>query len=281
MRHRDSGIILVNVLVTLALGAALVLLMFSSQDNLIDRSRRAAAVSQAEALAMGGEASMVAALTRDMIVAPDTDNLTEDWALIQQDTITLATGRFTVVITDAQSRFDINQLMDGGFMQTQILASLIAQAELPLSLVQQITAEVQTFGPLQDLNDLRDVDAATLNTLKTVLVALPVAGDVNLNTAPLPVLTAVIGNAAVARGLVSLRDRQGFVEQQDLSALATVPLSSIGFTSDVFDIVVTAEISDVTVTLFSRVLRLHRTPAEREVRVIARRFGLLDYGKLE
>jgi general secretion pathway protein K len=65
MRRTDDGIILVNVLVALALGSALVVLMFTSQDNLIDRTRRAAAATQAEALALGGEASVVAALQRD------------------------------------------------------------------------------------------------------------------------------------------------------------------------------------------------------------------------
>ena len=274
--RRDGGIILVNVLVALALGAALVVLMFTSQDNLVDRSRRMAAASQAEALALGGEASILAALSRDMIAAPDTDNRTEDWARIEQDTVALDSGRFSVSVSDAQARFDINQLQGTPFAATQILSALIAQAGLPARIGQAIVAQVQREGPLPDLDALRDMDAATRDTLETLLVALPVPGEVNLNTAPLPVIAAVLGNAASAARLVSLRDRKGFVTPDDLTAVGAVALPGVGFTSDVFDVTVMAEVDDVTIALHSRVLRLHRTATEREVRVIARRWGTAD-----
>lgn len=270
-RAPNDGIILVNVLVALALGAALVVLMFTSQDNLIDRSRRAAAASQAEALALGGEASIVAALARDMVEAADTDNLTEDWAAIQQEAVELATGTFSVQVADAQALFDVNQLQDGGLLQAQTLAILVAQAGLPASVGQSIAAQIRADGPVADLDALRDLDAETRAVLGDRLVALPVPGDVNLNTAPLPVLTAVLGNAATATRLLALRDRQGFVTPADLAGLGGIAATGVGFTSDVFDVTVTAGVDDTTVALVSRVLRLHRTPAEREVRVISRR----------
>ena len=274
--QRDGGIILVNVLVALALGAALVVLMFTSQNNLIDRSRRMAAASQAEALALGGEASIIAALARDMAEAPDTDNRTEDWARIQQDTVALDTGQFSVSVSDAQARFDINQLQDDAFAATQVLALLIAQAGLPPRVTQAILRQVQADGPLPDLDALREMDAATRDTLTSILVALPVGGDVNLNTAPLPVVTAVVGNPAIAGRLVALRDRKGFLSPDDLAAVGVVAVPGAGFTSDVFDVEVVAEVDGVTIALHSRLLRLHRTASGQEVRVIARRWGTAD-----
>ena len=228
--QRDGGIILVNVLVALALGAALVVLMFTSQDNLIDRSRRMAAASQAEALALGGEASIIAALARDMAEAPDTDNRTEGWARVQQETVALDTGRFSVSVSDAQALFDINQLQDNAFAATQVLALLIAQAGLPARVTQSILGQVQTDGPLPDLDALRDMDAATKEKLKTILVALPAGGDVNLNTAPLPVIAAILGNAATAGRLVGLRDRKGLLTPDDLAAVGVVAVPGAGFT---------------------------------------------------
>lgn len=270
---RDNGIILVNVLVALALGAAMVVLMFTSQDNLIDRFRRASAADQAEALAMGGEASVVAALMRDLIAGTETDNLTEEWARIQQASVRLATGTFALRVTDAQALFDINQLKDGGYAQAQTFALLMNQAGLPASLGQSITSQVQRRGPLTDLTALQDIDERTISILRTIAVALPVAGDVNLNTAPLPVLTAVMGNGAMASRLVSLRDSKGFVTPEDLGTLGVLAGTTAGFNSDIFDVEVEAEVDDVQVTLRSRILRLHRTPTEREVVVISRRFG--------
>ena len=106
MRAREAGVILINVLVALALGAAIVVLMFTSQENLMDRTRRAAAATQAEALALGAEASLVAALRRDMEVAPETDHMAEPWALAAQEEVQLETGSFSITVNDAQARFD-------------------------------------------------------------------------------------------------------------------------------------------------------------------------------
>jgi general secretion pathway protein K len=273
MRRTDDGIILVNVLVALALGSALVVLMFTSQDNLIDRTRRAAAATQAEALALGGEASVVAALQRDLITGPDTDNYTEDWALIQQAPVQLTTGTFSVTIVDAQALFDINQLADGGLVKTQVFTLLIAQAGIPASVGQGIINQVRSAGPLADLDALRDLDDTTLSTLKARLVALPIPGNVNLNTATMPVLSAVLGNPATASRLLALRDRQGFITPTDLANLGGLAATGIGFTSDVYDVKVTAGVDDAVITLNSRILRLRRTPAEREVRVISRKLS--------
>ena len=105
--------ILVNVLVALALGAALVTLMLTSQDDAIDRARRAGAAAQAEALALGAETSVLVALRRDMVEAPETDSYGEPWAQAAQAEVELETGRFAVTIHDAQAGLDLNGLRDG------------------------------------------------------------------------------------------------------------------------------------------------------------------------
>lgn len=276
--ERDGGIILVNVLVALALGAALVVLMFTSQDNLIDRTRRASAASQAEALALGGEASVVAALRRDMIVAPDTDNFTEDWALIQQDKVQLETGAFEVRISDAQALYDVNQLAESGLAQTQTFTLLLAQAGLSPQVGQQIIRQLQSSGPIGDIAELRDLAPDVRAALAERITALPIKGSVNVNTAPETVLSAVFGNAAAAARVIALRDRKGFITPDDLARIGILAGGGAQFTSDVFDATVTAEIDGAVVTLTSRILRLHRTPQESDIRVIARRFGPVGSG---
>ena len=131
MRARDAGVILINVLVALALGAAIVVLMFTSQENLVDRTRRSAAATQAEALALGAEASLVAALRRDMKEAPETDHMAEPWALAAQEEVQLETGSFSITVRDAQARFDLNALAAGRLAQQQTLARLMTALQLP------------------------------------------------------------------------------------------------------------------------------------------------------
>jgi general secretion pathway protein K len=151
-----------------------------------------------------------------------------------------------------------------------VFTLLIAQAGIPASVGQGIINQVRSAGPLADLDALRDLDDTTLSTLKARLVALPIPGNVNLNTATMPVLSAVLGNPATASRLLALRNRQGFITPTDLANLGGLAATGIGFTSDVYDVKVTAGVDDAVITLNSRILRLRRTPAEREVRVISR-----------
>lgn len=278
-RPQDNGVILVNVLVALALGSALVVLMLTSQDNLIDRSRRAAAMAQAQALALGGETSVLIALRADMQSAPEADHYAEPWALIQQAEVQVGTGRFSVTIRDVQAGIDLNGLAAGGVAQQQILGRLVKALDLPPATALRIITAVGRGTPLRTLADLDEIDSATREKLAPHVSFLPAGGTVNLNTADVVVLGAVLGNIAAATRLATLRDRNGFITAEDLRRLGLFGTGSAGFKSAVFDVTVTAQVDDVTVVLSSRIQR-SQGMGQQSVAVIARQFGPVNTADL-
>lgn len=273
MRRRgEDGVILVNVLVALALGAALVTLMLTSQDGAIDRTRRAAAAAQAEALALGAETSVMVALRRDMAEAPEADSLAEPWAAAAQQEVVLATGRFAVKVRDAQAGLDLNGLAGGGLAQAELLRRLVAELQIPAQAATLIEQAVRADAPLLRLEEVEGLDPEAVAALAPVVAFLPVPGAVNLNTADPVLMGVVLGSRTAARRLAQLRDREGMIDRDDLAELGLVPGPGVGFRSDVWDVEVLAEVDGVAVTLTSRLLRL-RSPGLAEVVVIARRFG--------
>ena len=274
-RATDAGVILVNVLVALALGSALVVLMLTSQDTLLQTARRAGALTQAQALALGAETSVIIALRLDMQTNPEADHFAEPWAAVQQTDVVLGTGRFSVSVADAQARFDLNGLVSGGLVGQQVLARLVAALELPPDTAARITDAMVQDGPLQSVSELTDLDAQTRDALAKVVSFLPDGGEINLNTADATVMAAVLQNRTAARRLIALRDRVGFITQNDLTDVGMITAPGTGFRSNVFDLTAVAQVDDVTVTLTSRLLR-QTGVGTQEVWVIARSFTPTD-----
>ena len=269
---RDSGVILVNVLVTLAIGSAITVLMVVSQDSLLDRTARAAAAVQAEALAIGAETSVKVALQRDMIQAPQTDHFGEPWALTAQQDVALATGQFSIVIEDAQSRYNLNNLAGTGIVQSQIFLRLVRDLGLPDIIANTIVSHLKRRGPVTDLADIINLPAGAVDILWPHVIALPFETGLNLNTANVVVMGAALGNPAAARQLVQIRERAGFITREDLAKIGVLATGRTDFTSQVFDITSVAQVNDVTVTLRSRIVR--RTGLGiAETLVISRQFG--------
>lgn len=269
---RDRGIILVNVLVALALGAAIIVLMFTSQETLVDRSRRAAGATQAEALALGAEASVVTALRRDKRTAPETDNQTEPWAQAAQQAVQLQTGRFAVQIEDAQGRFNLNLLTSSDLVHELVLDRLLAVLELPAELAADIKSAMRRRDPPTGLDQIETLSAEARGLLAPNVGFLPIPGIVNVNAAPPAVLTAVVGNPGIALRLLKLRERQGFLTPDDVLSTGLIALTDAAYTSDVFDVTATAEVDGTTTVLHSRLLRQERLDRVF-VRVVSRRFG--------
>ncbi len=269
---RDAGVILVNVLVVLALGAAIVVLMFTSQENLMDRTRRAAAMTQSEALVAGAEASLVTALRRDMQTAPQTDHFQEPWALATQEEVVLTSGRFSVEVTDARSRFDLNSLAAGRLSQQQMFVRLAKAIGLSDRAVTGTIDQLVRYGPVQNMYEITALDEQERRMLSAHVSLLPQPGPINVNTAGEVVLAAVLGSDSSARQLIKTRARKGFLTQGDLTDAGVITMNGAGFTSDVFDVQSTAEVDGVSLTLTSRLLRKTEL-GQRSVLVISRQYG--------
>lgn len=277
-RPPEAGVILVNVLVALALGATLVMLMLTSQDGAIDRARRASAASQAEALALGAETSVLLALRRDMVEAPEADHLGEPWAQAAQAETVLETGRFAVTIRDAQGGLDLNGLRAGGLAQAAVLAALVAELDLPAATADRIAAALRGGPPLLRLDQVEGLDAEARRRLAPYVSFLPRPAPVNLNSADPLLMGALLGNRTAARRLADLRERNGVLVAQDLLDVGIVAGGGTGFVSDVWDVDILAEVDGVAVALTSRLVR-QRRPGRVEVIVAGRRFGA-DRGAL-
>ena len=271
-RAPETGVILVNVLVALALGATLVMLMLTSQDGAIDRARRASAASQAEALALVAETSVLVALRHDMIEAPDADHLNEPWAQAAQAEVVLETGRFSVALRDVQAGLDLNGLRAGGLLQIQALDRLAADLELPPDTADRIVAAMRDGPMLSRLGQVDGLDEEARTRLAPHVTFLPRPATVNLNSADPLLMGAMLGNRTAARRLADMRERDGALVPQDLLDLGLIPDGATGFTSDVWDVVVLAEVDGVAVTLTSRLVR-QRGQGSVEVIVASRHFG--------
>ena len=277
MRRDDqSGVILINVLVILALASAVLVGMIRVADLAISRSQTFADAARAEALIAGGEASAIAVLQRDMTKAPSTDNLTENWAAIAQAETAVEGGSFSLTIADAQRRFDLNSLRDAGGIAPQILTRIAVRLGLPEDAVPRILARMAAPAPLRRIDDLvADAGLATdqVTALQKVVTLLPVRADVNINTAPDDLLFALSDNPVQARGLIALRRLKGALTSEDMAAVQLVLLPGTGYTSRLFEVAVTVRIGEVRIAASSLLLRRIGAAGRPEVVVIERRRG--------
>lgn len=233
----DSGVVLLNVLVILALCAALLVAMLRLSDNGIARSGLYSDASQALSVALAGEASAVAALRRDLAEAPLADHASEGWARIAQDPTPIPGGSFALQIADAQARLNLTGLT--GVVALQRLQALAAALELRPEVAQRLALRLSQPQPAASLDSLaRDagISATEMDRLAPFVVLLPEPSPVNLNACPDLLLAVLFGNPATAAALAERRARQGFVTEGDLEAVSAVLPPGAGFTSRFFTV---------------------------------------------
>ena len=237
VRTTDQGVVLINVLVILALTASVVYAMVSLSELSITRSQRFSSAGQALALIAAGEASAIVALRRDMVEAPTTDHNGEGWALVGQNEVEIAAGRFALKIDDAQARFNLNSLPGSGALGAQILQRIVVALELPLDVGPRIAARLAQKDPLVRMADLvaeagiSPDDVARLAELVTVL---PGRTGINVNTAPEALLGAIADNPVQARRLTGIRARNGFLTPADINQVQMILPPGVGFVSRFF-----------------------------------------------
>nr|MDP9416116.1 type II secretion system minor pseudopilin GspK [Pseudomonadota bacterium] len=249
--------ILFNIVSLVALASAILMLMLSQGASGLDRSLRFREASQAAVLARAGETSATVALRRDAAEAPESDHLREPWAKVIQRQAAIEGGTFTLTITDAQSRFNLNNLGQGAVLTPTAAAPIAAALQLDPALAERISAAIRQGGPLQSLSQLRDfgVDEATLTRLSPLITLLPQPTPVNLNTASEDLITLMLGNAAAARMLVAQRQRAGYLTGADLTSLGLFMPPGAGFTSSYYWVRTTVTIGDTPQTLTSLLSR--------------------------
>ncbi len=200
-RPDESGVVLLNVLLIVAVASAVVVVMTAAQDVGVQRALRLREAAQAGAIARAGELSAVVALRRDKAAAPQSDHLREAWAGVGQVETAIQGGRFSLAISDAQARFNVNNLAGGGLAARDTLAKLLAAAGAPAEIVDRIAAYIEATGPVGDMASLGrlGIDPAVLARIEATVTALPTPTAVNVNTA---------GEELMAVMLASLLERR-------------------------------------------------------------------------
>ncbi len=260
---RREGMILLNVLLVLAVASVAVLIMVSTQDIEVQRSTRLRDAAQANAYARAGELSAVTTLRRDALVAAGTDNLSEPWAQLGQQAISVPGGRFALAIEDEQSRFNLNAMQSGEAAPIALFQAIGASLNLdPTSLI-RIASVVRVAGPLTDdsLIVAAGVPRADLDRLAPYVVILPEDATINLNTVGLPLLTLMTRDPEVAGKLLAVRARNGLLNPADLATEGAPSLPGTGFTSNHYRVITTVTVGDVTQALDSRIARIRRDRA--------------------
>lgn len=257
---RREGMILLNVLLVLAVASVAVLIMVSTQDIEVQRSTRLRDAAQANAYARAGELSAITTLRRDALVAAGTDNLSEPWAQLGQQDISVPGGRFALAIEDEQSRFNLNAMKTGESAPITLFQSIGAALDIdPVSMI-RIASVVRVAGPLTDdgLIVAAGVPRADLDRLRPWVAILPEDATINLNTVGLPLLSLMTGDADVARKLIEVRARNGLLTPADLATEGAPTLPGTGFTSNHYRVITTVTVGDVTQALDSRIARIRR-----------------------
>lgn len=275
-RHSNSGIVLVNVLVILAIAGALMLVLVNNQDANLKRISRSADASILEQIVFGAEASVIDALSTDLNIAPDADHLNEDWAKrVIQENVQLPTGRFSLQVSDLQARFNINQLAEVTATSQAFAQRLMTALDLPPETADQIARILKAIGPVSDPQDLAafGIPQNALNTLAPHITALPIDTSINLNTVSPFLLSVMLQNKAQADQLIRIRQRQGEITRQTLQNTGTLRPQNSAFTSNAYLVDILAEAGSARMHLQSLILR-QNTQNNKAITVLKRR--LLD-----
>lgn len=276
-RDREEGVALINVLVVLALASTVVYAMMNVSDIAIRRSQKYSEAGQALALIRGGEMTAITALRRDMVDHPETDNATEAWAKVAQDSVAIDGGHFSLSIEDAEGLFNLNSLPSGGLAARAVLANILKSLKLPDSVGERIAARFLRLGPLRAMPNLvfeagiAPQDVAKLATMTTVL---PGRTEININAAPLGLMAALAQNPVQAQFLFKTRERNGFLTPKDVSAARVSLPAGVGFRSDLFRVSVTVTIGDTVQAMTSLMQRRLNQDRQPEVVVVGRQNAL-------
>lgn len=272
-RDSERGVILINVLVMLALSSTIVFAMLRLSDIGITRSQRYGDAGQGLALIAGGEATAIAALRRDLRDAPEADHPGEAWMDVAQEEVAIEGGTFSLAITDAQGRFNLNNVVSGSAADLKIMQDIITALDLPEAVGLHILARLADPSPLLSLDDLAaaGISAEDIERLSSLVTALPTPTAININTMPDAMFAVLAGNPVQARLLQGIRARNGLLTQADLLEAGLILTVQAGVTSSYFTLTTRVTIGSTTLGRDSLLHRFTPSGGRGQVVVSARR----------
>ena len=235
VRLRQNGLALVTALLVVAIAATLAASVAFGQQLWLRQMQNMADRARADFLERGAIAWATSALADD---TNDVDHLGEAWAR-PIPVLPVTGGAIRGSVEDAQARFNLNNLLDGDKRSEpdieifrRLLQDVRASPELCDALLDWIDPDPQTTPPggaedidylqldppyraanqpLASIDELRLVRGFTpevIDALRPYVTVLPGRTVVNVNTAPAPVIAALIPGLSLAQAEQILADRE-------------------------------------------------------------------------
>ena len=257
-RRVDRGVVLVTILVVMALCVAVIVAMTLRSEQATRLTGLDRDASQAQALIAAGEQSALSALAQDLRDAPDADGPGEPWGLVTQQEATTSLGHFQLALTDQAARFNLNAITNGSPISRTALASIVASAGLAPEVATRIAAALAGGRPLLELGDLiarAGLTTAEIAALQPFMTCDPdPTRPVNINTAPAPVLAALLHNDTYLAQIVSQR-KSGLITPDTLKGMAIILPAGLALRSDYFSVHIAAQVGGATVSVDALVHR--------------------------
>jgi general secretion pathway protein K len=254
-RRAQQGVAVVVAILVVALATSTAIYLLWHQSLWLRQVENLTARAQADVLAHAAASWAAAILAEDN---PAVDHLDEPWA---QPMPALAAERAALsgVITDEQGKFNVNNLVNEAGASVHDLVAfqrLLAALGLPIALADAVVdwldpddrvtapsgAEDPYYlgrdppyrapnGQILDLGELDNVKGFTPEIVKQLApfaTALPEATPVNVNTAPLQVLQALVPNltAEDGRQIIERRRKQPFASRDEFMRTLSQPPSA-------------------------------------------------------
>lgn len=250
--YRQQGIALITAMLIVAIVATIATYLSLNQTIWLRQAQNLADLAQAEAASTSGLSAAALLLALEAQKNTATDHLGEDWAK-PLPTFPVEGGALTIHVADAQARFNLNNLSNDKAPEFQkysgmfrrLLQSAGLNPDLTDALIDWMDqddsprpngAEDSTYyltlpspyraanRPLQTVDELRLVrgfNAETVQKLRPLVVVLPVATDVNINTAPAEVIDAMFAappGVSAVQQMISGREKTPFNDCAALEA---------------------------------------------------------------
>ena len=286
---RQHGLALITAMLVVAIAATTAAYLALDQQIWVRQAQNLSDRAPAEVVRAGAQEWAITLLAKD---AKDSssDDLTENWAKALPP-LAVEGGQVTGRIRDTQGLFNLNNLVRGGNPSPpdigtfqHLLQSLALDANLTDAVIDWIDADSNARAagaedidylqmktpyraanqPLQSVEELRLVRGFTpeiVDKLRPWIAALPQPTEINVNTAPKEVLSALFYTLP-ASAIETLVSERPYTDQaklagklQELAAGTTLPQAFYGIKSSYFEVEVA--------TLFGRYQRTTQALIQR------------------
>jgi general secretion pathway protein K len=257
MKSTQQGVALITAMLIVAIIATLATSLALGQQVWLRQTQNLVDLAQAEQLRQGAYEYAAAVLVRDekSSLTNKSDNLQEAWAQ-SIPPLPVEGGVVLISIRDAQARFNLNNLVQQGKKTSNatdiaIFRNLLQQNDLPTDLADALIDWMDTDPPgpepkgaedldylnldppyrvanqpLQSIDELRlikgykELSGEDFNKLAGLVVVLPEAAPINVNTADAAVLAALLdNNASQAKLVVQARENDPVTDKKIVQSL--------------------------------------------------------------